>query len=65
MFTPAENVPRVISVDICDRSLTIKGIHSSPNQEQAYLLFCQLAIINKGDHPENLELLMAPELYQA
>lgn len=60
VFTPAENVPKVISMDICDRSLTITGIHSSPNQEQAHLSFCQVAITNKGDNPENLELLMAP-----
>lgn len=63
VFTPAENVPKVISVDICDRSLTMTGMHSSPKQAGAHSSFCQV-IINKGDHPENLELLMAPELYE-
>lgn len=64
MFTPAENVPRVISVDIYGRSLTITGVHSSPNQEQAHLSFCQVAIINMGDNLENLELLTAPEIHK-
>lgn len=45
----AENMHNVLSVDICDRSQMITGMHSSPNQEQAHWLFCQVAIINKGD----------------
>lgn len=64
MFTPAEDVPKVISVDFCARSLTITGTHSSPNQEQADVLFCQVAVVSKGENPENLELLMTPELYE-
>lgn len=55
---------KVISVDICDRSLTITGLHSSPSQERAHLSFGQVAIISKGDNSENLELLMASELYE-
>ena len=65
VLTLAENMHNVLSVDICDRSLTITGMHSSPNQEQAHLPFCQVAIINKGDTWGNLELLMAPEIYEA
>lgn len=57
VLTLVENMHNVLSMDNCDRSLTMTGMHSSPNQEQAHLLFCQVAIINKGDTWENVELL--------